>query len=367
MLLSRGRLDAKKLRRALADPRTLCADLGLDNKAKPQKGGGLLILCPAHPDKSPSCSVTVGPDGTIRACCFSCGFTGDALHLVALANNIDIRTDFRSVLYQAAHLPGATGATGTAPVQRTKPRKSPPRLPPEKVDAVLRALLTACPILQDPHVPSYLLSRPSGKALLDEAARAGWGAFPRDRAGLRLAAEILASFGREVLPLADLRMFPSGPAPLHPAYRLLIPFFGPDGLLQTLQRRRLDGRAPKYLFPSGYRAAWPYGAELIPSMGPATSIVYVEGAIDTLERRAKYRALGADRLVLGIPGIATWRSEWAAVARGREARVALDADRAGEGAVPRLVADLWQAGASSVHRTTPVDGRKDWNSPRGSR
>jgi DNA primase len=333
--------------------------LGFEGKAKPQQGGGLLILCPAHEEKTPSCSVTVGPDGTVRACCFSCGFTGDALHLVALARKLNIRTNFRSVLFEAAAL-----ARTTMPSERPftpSVRKPPVPLPKEKVHAVLQMLIAACPVAHDSQARAYLMSRPSGRMLLDEAERAGWGVFPKDRGGLKLAAQVLSKFGPEALTLADLRMSKSGPVPQHPAYRLLIPFRTPEGLLHTLQRRRLDGRAPKYLFPAGYRALWPYGAEAMGSMGPQTSVVYVEGAVDTLERTGKYRALGEDRLVLGLPGIATWRGEWATVCKGREARVALDTDRAGEAAVPRLVADLWQAGATAVHRTRPSDGRKDWN------
>lgn len=360
---SRWRYDAKELRRDLSDPRELCEALGLLEKAKPQKGGGLFVCCPAHAERTPSCSVTRGADGTIRVCCFACGFTGDALHLIALARNIDIRTDFRGVLYQAATLAGRKAAPkGEARVWKATPAHDPARLPADKIDAVLRALLAASPLLADAQAAAYLLSRPSGKALLNEAAGAGWGAFPRDSAGRELARKLVGKFGKDILNLAELRMSTAGPVPLHPAYRLLIPFAGPDGLLHTIQRRRLDAAKPAYRFPTGYPALWPYGADLVSTMGPRTSVVYVEGAIDVLDRRAQYRAEGDDRLVLGIPGVASWHPAWATFAAGREARVALDADRAGEGAAPRLIDDLWQAGARTVFRTTPVDGRKDWNS-----
>ena len=279
--------------------------------------------------------------------------------MVALARKLNIRTDFRSVLFEAAAL-----ARTRTPVERPftpSARKPQAPLPAEKINAVLQTLVSACPVAHDSQAKAYLMSRPSGRVLLDEAERAGWGVFPKDSAGVKLAVQVLSKFGLDVLTLADLRMSKTGPVPQHPAYRLLIPFRTPEGLIHTLQRRRLDGRAPKYLFPAGYRALWPYGAEAIGAIGPQTSIVYVEGAIDTLERTGKYRTQGEDRLVLGIPGIATWRGEWAAVCKGREARIALDTDRAGEAAVPRLVADLWQAGATAVHRTRPTDGRKDWN------
>lgn len=363
MALRTGRIDAKKIRRQLADPRELCALLGLDAKAKPQQGGGLLILCPVHREKTPSCSVTLGPDGTVRARCFSCGFTGDALHLVAVSRSMNIQTDFRAVLFEAAHLAGTNGGLAPAGPAFKFQGKPSAKLPAEKVDQILGRLLAACRVIEDAQARAYVLSRPSGPVLLEEAGRAGWGVFPAGKPGLQLAARILSELGREALPLAGLRMTPTGPAPSHPAYRLLIPFRSPTGALQTVQRRRLDDKTPRYLFPAGYRAEWPYGAENIPSMSPGTSVVYVEGAFDALERIAKYRAARADRLVLGIPGVASWRAEWAEPAQGREARVALDNDRAGEEAARCLVADLWQAGATAVHRTLPADGRKDWNSP----
>jgi len=134
-----GRIDAKQIRRELADPRSLCALRGFEGKAKPQQGGGLLILCPAHDEKTPSCSVTVGPDGTVRACCFSCGFTGDALHLVALARKLNIRTDFRSVLFEAAALARAT-TPSERPITRSE-SKALTSLPAQKIDAVLQTLL----------------------------------------------------------------------------------------------------------------------------------------------------------------------------------------------------------------------------------
>ncbi len=60
------RADVDAVRRALSDPRDVCRRLGLDRGARPQ-GGGLMILCPAHQERTPSCSITRGPDGTLRA------------------------------------------------------------------------------------------------------------------------------------------------------------------------------------------------------------------------------------------------------------------------------------------------------------
>jgi len=356
----RRRLDAKQLRKDLSDPRGLCASLGYIEKARPQQGGGLFIRCPAHLEKTPSCSVTVGLDGTIRVRCFSCGFTGDALHLVALARGLDIKRDFLAVLMEAASITRDPVFSKPPRIPRAVRPQTP--LEPEQLDKILKTLLSLCPLTHETSVCSYLLSRPSGRALLTEARRAGWGAVPSGSAGQKVAKKLYSLFGQDGLAPADIGISLGSPVFIHPHHRLLIPFYSPTGLLHTIQRRRLNDRTPKYVFPRGFGAQWPYGLEELSHMTQDTSVVLVEGAIDTLERRAKYRAANANRLVLGLPGVASWKAEWAIFARDREARIGLDTDWAGEQAVPTLIRDLWQAGSANVLRTTPVDGRKDWNS-----
>ncbi len=75
---------AQDLRSRLNNPRLLVAVLGLEDGSKSQ-AGGVIIRCPFHDERNASCSVTVGPDGTIRFRCHSCDATGDAFHLIAKA------------------------------------------------------------------------------------------------------------------------------------------------------------------------------------------------------------------------------------------------------------------------------------------
>jgi KaiC/GvpD/RAD55 family RecA-like ATPase len=100
--------DASELRKRLSDPQQLCTSLGLLEGYKPgrQAGGGLLIRCPAHGERHPSCSIRRGKDGTIQVRCFSCGFKGDALSLVATARGLDRNRQFAQVLAEAAYLAG---------------------------------------------------------------------------------------------------------------------------------------------------------------------------------------------------------------------------------------------------------------------
>ena len=62
--------DTAHIRAALDDARGLAEALGLldgrrgrDWQSQP---GGVLVLCPWHDERSPSCSITLGPDGTVR-------------------------------------------------------------------------------------------------------------------------------------------------------------------------------------------------------------------------------------------------------------------------------------------------------------
>jgi hypothetical protein len=101
----RDRNQAMAVRRALTDPLRLVAALGLDRGARRQRGG-VLIICPFHGDRRPSCSVTLGKDGTIRVKCFGCDAAGDALTLIARAQGLDLRRDFGDVLLVGRRLAG---------------------------------------------------------------------------------------------------------------------------------------------------------------------------------------------------------------------------------------------------------------------
>ena len=97
------------IRKHLTNPRELCARLGLlgGYKEGRQARGGLLIRCPAHQENTPSCSVTIGSDGTLRVKCFACNLAGDVFSLVASAHGLDVGRDFPRVRELAAQLANA--------------------------------------------------------------------------------------------------------------------------------------------------------------------------------------------------------------------------------------------------------------------
>lgn len=156
--------NALAVRRHLTDARRLCSALGLLRGYKPgrQHGGGLLIRCPVHGDKHPSCSVRTGPDGTLQVHCFVCGFGGDALSLVAAARGLDLRHDFPRVVEEAARLTGASLDLSTLPP--SKPAPAPLAYPDQ---AEVAALWDAClPVDHDDQAVAYLLKRALDPALV---------------------------------------------------------------------------------------------------------------------------------------------------------------------------------------------------------
>lgn len=365
---------AADLRRALADVARVVAALGLEKGARRQ-ATGLLVCCPWHQERTPSCSITRGPDGTLRAKCFGCDASGDVLALVAQVRGLDAKRDFTEVLRAAAEVAGAYDilaelgagsgvARGTLQLQQPAPPPEPPKptLPPDLYDRVATRLLELA--LLDGEVADYL----AGRGLLAVGRAAGLGALPAYAGQGKLVAQLVTDFGVDTLVAAglvfvgdsgepDLRAFRS------PAARLLIPWRAPgvSGAIDVVQRRRIDAGQPKYVTPAGRRMHYPFGADLaVEQIGPDTSVAFVEGALDVLALRAFVELEGLDVVALGIPGVSNWSPTWATFARGRVARIALDADGAGEAKVAELAAQLHAAGAAKVTRLVPPKGAKDW-------
>jgi len=359
----RDRDDVRTVREALTDVWLVVRSLGLEKGAKRQPRGAAVVCCPVHGDRTPSCSVRIGPDGTIQVKCFACDFGGDVLALVGAVRGLDLRADFRAVLTDAAEmanirLDDPDRRERPAPPRRALPPE-PERLTDEAFDRIAADVLTASPLAGD--VAAYLDRR----GLLEQARAAGVGALPSRQAPM--LAELARAHGARALALSGLaRVQPDGRPALDRLawndHRLLIPWFGPGigAPIASLQRRRLDAGEPRYVSPPGRRSPFPYGVERVGEEATKhTAIVFVEGALDVLAARALYRDERLDRVVLGIPGLANWRPEWAAYAKGRRAIVAVDSDAAGERAVDAMLVDLIAAGATRITRSETVRG-KDW-------
>lgn len=292
-------IDIHALKARLSDPREVARLLGL--RVEQKLGNGVLCRCPVHNNKSGALRLQV-KGGALKMNCFGCGIYGDAIDLI-----VAMEGDYRRGLERAASLVGGSVAV-PVPVY-AEPDRCDPDVYHELATRVLDA---GCLDRREWTMPvqDYLGKR----GLLELARENGWAALPPLKWLQGLA-------DREALVKAKLaRWTDRGEfVATWPAHRLVIPWRGPDGRINALQRRRVtDGDGPKYVLP--WAPEWPYGSESIPAGNHYLRVSIVEGAVDTLAMRALYPSFAA----LGIPGINGWRASWASLAAGRELRIALD-------------------------------------------
>jgi DNA primase len=353
--------SADQVKRTLVDVSRLCNELGFSKGAQAQ-AQGLLILCPWHTEKTPSCSVTLSSDRTVRVKCFACGASGDVLTLIARARGLDLKVEFRQVLAEAQRIATAVSSNG----------HNAGALPPkadgaddaddadgtlsEALASVAEALLENCPLERARQACAYLEAR----GLIEEALADGWGALPDDPEPLvHVVDRVLMSHGADVWQRSGFGG--RGGGLVWPEHRVLIPWRDPSGRVTTLQRR-LARRASKeeraYVFPRGGAAEWPYGVDTALAAA-SVAIAFVEGAFDALALRALYRKRHVQRVVVGVPGVANFRAAWAELSRGRHVYIAFDNDTAGDRAAKPLAQTLYAAGAARVTRARPTRA-KDW-------
>lgn len=363
--------DAAEVRAALCDPRGLCDALGLleGPRSWSRQARGVLVRCPWHEERTPSCSVFVGGDGTVAVKCHGCGASGDALSLVAAVRGLDLRGDFAAVLEESAYLAGirlAPSSTGYVARPAPAPRAAPVTLGDDAFAALADALLELCPVEGEVDAWGYLRRR----GIADHAR--GWAALPSSatsRAQVRDA--LVARVGRDVWLRSGLAHADGARAGewIFGDHRLVIPWraAGVQGAVVTLQRRLLrapsSASEPRYVVPRGRPATVPYGCETaLEELGAGMELCIVEGALDTLAMRILAGRAGLHRATVGIPGVEHWRrcaKVLCGAVRGCVAVLALDADAAGERHVAELAEELTKAGAVRVLRSKPVEG-KDW-------
>ena len=320
--------EVAEIRRRLTPDRLVTA---LSLRAGAQKqAGGWLVKCPSpsHRDSSPSCSVTLGDDGTTRVRCFGCDLAGDALVIVAAKFGLDGQRDFRMVLYEAGRACGVDvpyPSQGSA-APSTRYQAPPPRVPVSAQAPPARAI--------EPGNLGALAASLARRGLLEHAASDGW----RDERG-----------------------------------QLAIPWRDESGAEQTVQLRYCDesgdtsaapASGPKYRFPAGGGARLPYGAHRAELRDAGAEVWIVEGAIDALAVRALARLVGAEGRVapLGLPGVSSWPKmrDWVlARCRDRVVVIATDADEAGDRAATQIAEDV-RAVARVVRRERCAGGPKDW-------
>lgn len=314
---------AREIRSALVDARLLCERLGLmDGKGTWQRqAGGVIVRCPWHADRSPSCSVRIARDGTIACRCHACDASGDALSLVAAVRGLNLRTDFRQVLIEAANLAGLheivheleTGRQNRerAPVPPPRASMAPPLdYPP--ADEVAGLWDGAAPVSEVQAVATWLRSRSIDPDRLEAAdvARALW---PEQRLPR------WASYQRTSW--------------LATGHRLIVRMVDAAGVVRSVRACRvtLGGDTPKRLPPGGHRAsdvvmACDLGIAMLAGTHAPTRVVIVEGEPDFLTWCARPVAVAR----LGIVSGSWSRTMAMRFPKGAEVIVRTDADRAGD-------------------------------------
>jgi len=233
---------AREVRSLLADPGRLCAGLGLDRGALRQ-ASGLLICCPVHGDRNPSCSVTNGPDGTIRVKCFACDWRGDALHLIGAVRGLDthLADQFREIMAEGATIGGDHRLADEILDGRPMPDR--PRVPPPAPreardypprDVVLGVWADAKSPADDVMAASYLVSRVIDPVLV----------------GARGLARVV---GGQLPRWAAYR----GRSWVETGHRLVCRVFDQHGSPRSLRALQIlpDQEGPKRLPPAGHKAA----------------------------------------------------------------------------------------------------------------
>lgn len=236
---------ARAVRAGLTRPRQLLERLGVDlSGAQAQAGEGVLIRCPVHAERTPSCSVTRGGDGTIRVRCFGCDFAGDALHLIAAVRGLQLRGSFLEVLAEGAELGGqhqladeirAGGAVGDrprAPLPPMPPPEPPREYPPEEqVAALWRESL---PLSDSAPCAAYLRARKIDPVIAE---------------GRQLARAIRGVDLPDWARYGARSWFETG-------HRMLVRAFDAGAALRSVRACRVtEGDSPKRLPPKGHRAS----------------------------------------------------------------------------------------------------------------
>ena len=312
---------AAAIKSALVDVAQVCHELGLtpNPQAYRRQAAGLLVRCPVHEDRTPSCSVQER-DGALVWKCHGCDQGGDVLELVAAVRGLSTSVisgpycsrprgsgtwgpSSRSSRFEAATRAGNRGKRRLRSVRQPPIHRSDPTPQGRKWPI---CGLQRCPFRAILGVAEYL----AGRAIAPEAVEA------LDLArvlpeGLRLP--WWASYRGDA---------PEARTWLELGYRLIVPMFDAEGSMRLVRAWRVGGGdGPKRLPPSGHRAsglvmADNAGRSLLGSAqwqpGTDGSVLIVEGEPDFLTWATRFSD-GAETVpaVLGITS-GSWTSEIAA-------------------------------------------------------
>jgi len=316
---------SRDVRRALSDPRQVCAKLGL--KVQQRSASYCLVLCPVHSESSASCSVHQR-NGEVAVKCHGCDFSGDVFTLIAAVHGLDVRSAFKEVLAVGAELAGyreqaeelRQGRAPSVPKERAPaPTPQPERDYPPQTE-VEEIWATAQPVESDPEASAMLAGRGIDPLLVTSASLAR--VLHPETHHSRLP-EWARYKGSQVVSRAWTET----------GHRMLVPVFDCHGQMRSVRAWRVndDTSLPKRVPPAGHKASdlvlanalavgWLRGARR------PGAIVVTEGEPDTLARSIA----SPDEFVIGVMS-GSWHDGFAKrVPYGCEVVIRTHLDKAGD-------------------------------------
>lgn len=286
---------AQWLRASLTDPKRVLEALALGDGARRQSSG-YLILCPAHAERTASCSVRLGPDGTIAVKCFGgCELAGDVFTLIAAVRGLNLRSQFKDVLLEAAEIAGESEIADEirgGPVDPNRVRQAPPapkRLPEVQyvpTDDLTDLWRATGPVTRDAAAFNALASRGLEVAAIERFDLARVIAAPMqniDRVHRRGSVGWLPWWASYKGDAPEARSW------AETGHRILIRTFDAAGEFKSVRAWRIegDGDLPKRLPPSAHRGtalvmANAVAVELLQKKRSTAKVVIAEGEPDWL-------------------------------------------------------------------------------------
>jgi hypothetical protein len=284
-----------QLIRELNSVRQLLTALGLDKGAKAQTHGAH-VLCPAHAERSPSCSVTLAPDEHgIRVRCFGCQWSADALGLIAKVRGLSTSgRDWISVLREAARIAGNQGIIDQLdkPLDTSDSPSNPPR---STRKARKRTDYSPPSAQQHDALPVNYPPAAEFRAVWASASMPGHDSDARQYLTRRAidpeTAHVRVLTAEQRLP--DWARY-QGRTWHATGHRVVVPVFDCHGRWQSLRAIRItdDDSSPKRLPPAGYSArglamANRPAVEMLRGSAQHSRLVIVEGETDWLTWAAR--------------------------------------------------------------------------------
>lgn len=267
------------VRRALSAPAAIAERLGL--KIHERHGSYVIVPCPIHAERTPSCSIYRDGDSS-KFKCHGCKEAGDLVDLVGAVRGLK---NYRDALAVACELAGLHSEADALRRGREVPKRSEPVAPlepePERdypLPREVSLLWSACiPVTQDAEVSALLEAR---------------GIPPRDVAAYDLGRALHPSTHPSSVPAwAKFKgKHPVSRSWIETGHRLILPVYDSDGGMRSVRAWRVvDGDTPKRVPPAGWRASG-----LVLANGPALRllrenaspgrVVVTEGEPDMLAR-----------------------------------------------------------------------------------